>query len=167
MDVYSADVDIQRVNISWNPQSQPFSLVLEDINQIYMLTVTSSNTHPQTLQLHQPFYVFTAPEGAPPCEVYNFSVTATYVGATYTGAGCSVPSPVLSRMLPSLPDISRLESSVEYSLEKHSDSSIALNVSFMVSCSDVVRYKQVVQRVYVQPTACTRVLNQGLYPYSE
>ena len=143
MDVYSADVDIQRVNISWNPQSQPFSLVIEDINQIYTLTVTSSNTHPQTLQLHQPFYVFTAPEGAPPCEVYNFSVTATYVGATYTGAGCSVPSPVLSRMLPSLPGINRLEFSVEYSVEKHSDSSIALNVSFMVSCSDVVRSKQV------------------------
>ena len=117
--------------------------MIEDINKTYTLTVTSSNTHPQTLQFHQPFYVFIAPEGAPPCEVYNFSITyITYVGATYAGAGCSVPSPVLSRMLPSLPDISRLESSVEYSLEKHSDSSIALNISFTVSCCDIVRNKQ-------------------------
>jgi hypothetical protein len=41
--------------------------------------------------LNESHYHFTAPEGAPPCEVYNFSVTATYVGATYTGAGCSLP----------------------------------------------------------------------------
>ena len=101
VDVQSADIDIQTANVSWNPSSQPFSLVIEDINQIYTLTVTSNNTHPQTPQLHQPFYIFNAPDCAPPCEVYNFSVTATYVGATYTGAGCSVPSPVLSRMLPS------------------------------------------------------------------
>ena len=141
MDVQSADIDIQTANISWNPPNQPFSRMIEDTNQIYTLTVTSSNTHPQTLQLHQPFYIFNAPDGAPPCEVYNFSVTATYIGASYTGAGCSVPSPVFSRMLPSLPDISRLESSVEYSLEKHSDSSIALNVSFTVSCCDIVRSK--------------------------
>ena len=104
MDVQSADIDIQTANISWNPPSQPLSLMIEDINQIYTLTVTSSNTRPQTLQLHQHFYVFIAPTGASPYEVYNFSVTATYIGVNYTGAGCSVPSPVLSRMLPSLPD---------------------------------------------------------------
>ena len=62
------------------------------------------------------YYYFTAPEDAPLCEVYNFSVTATYVGATYTGAGCSIPSPVLSRMLPSLPNVDELESSLSYSL---------------------------------------------------
>ncbi len=62
--------------------------------------------------------MFTAPEGAPPCEVYNFSVTATYVGATYTGAGCSATSPVVSSMFPSLPDQRILELSVNYSLEK-------------------------------------------------
>ena len=45
--------------------------------------------------------MFTAPEGAPPCEVYNFSVTATYAGATCT-------SPVLNIMIPSLPDIKYL-----------------------------------------------------------
>ena len=53
-----------------------------------------------------------------------------------------VPSQVLSRMLPSQPDILNIESSIEYSLEKSSDSSIILNVSFMVSCCDIVRYKK-------------------------
>ena len=95
--------------------------------------MNSSKTHLQSLQLHEPYYVFTAPEGAPPCEVYNFSVTATYVGATYTGAGCSVPSPVLSRMLPSLPEIYKLESSHRYSLEKYATGDINLSVSFQVS----------------------------------
>ena len=140
MDVHSEDIDIQTVNISWNPPSQPLSLMIEFLNQIYTLTVNRSNTHPQTFQLYKPFYIFTAPEGAPPCEVYNFSVTTTYVGATYTGGGCSVSSTVLSRMLPSLPDISRLESSIGYSVEKYyyyldTVSSIALNISFMVSCN--------------------------------
>ena len=123
-----------------------------------MLTVTSSNTQPQILQLDQPYYVFTASEDAPPSEVYNFSVTATYVSATYTGAGCSVPSPLLSRMLPSLPDIQTVESSIEYSLEKSSDSSIVLNVSFMVSCCDIIRNMKF--RGCILYCLILRVLNQ-------
>ena len=68
--------------------------------------------------LNESNYHFTAHEGAPPCEIYNFSVTVTYVGATYTGAGCSVPSPVLSRMLPSLPSINYFSDSISYHLVK-------------------------------------------------
>ena len=80
-------------------------------------------------------HVYTAhvPEDPPPCEIYNFSVAATYIGATYTGAGCSVPSPVINRMLPSLPDISRLESTLKYSVSADSQG-VTLTVSFMVSC---------------------------------
>ena len=88
----------------------------------------------ESFQLHDPYSLFTAPEGAQPCEVYNFSVAAAYVGATYIGDGCSVPSPVYSRMLPSLPNISRLESSLNYSLEKNSSEGVALRVTFVVSC---------------------------------
>ena len=136
------DIGIQTVNISWSPLSIPHSLMIQDINQTYTLTVTSSNTQPQMLQSYQPFMyniLFAAHKGAPPCEIYNFSVTATYGGATYTGAACSVPSPVLSRMLPSLPDNRRLESSLEYSLEKEPDRNIILNASFMVSYDDTVK----------------------------
>ena len=110
----------------------------QGINLSYSLKVVtnSSTIPPQSFQVHEPFYTFTAqPESSSPCEVYNFSITAhaTYVGATYTGAGCSVPSPVLSRMLPSLPDISRLESTLKYSISTDS-AGVTLNVSFMVSC---------------------------------
>ena len=59
--------------------------------------------------------MFTAPEGAPHCEVYSFSVTATYVSATYTGTSRSVRSPVLG-----MQDATFLprKSSLNYFLEK-------------------------------------------------
>ena len=124
MTINTNDVRLQTVNISWSLQS----------HSIYTLTiVTGHNTQSQILQLDQPYYVFmnNASEGIPPCEVYNFSVTATYVGATNTGAGCSVPSSVISRMLPSLPDISGLVSSINVSLENQS-TRITLTTSFQV-----------------------------------
>ena len=115
--VDSSDVnESQSANISWNAAND--SSLIPDGSLTYLLTVTSANTPNQVFETQASNYVFSASEGALPCEVYNFSVTATYVGATYTGAGCSVPSPVLSRMLPSLPDISRLQSSQNFSLEK-------------------------------------------------
>ena len=138
MDVYVEDIDIQTVNISWSPLRLPLSLMIQDINLVktYILTVTTMASNTQILQLYQSFYVFTAPEGAPPCEVYNFSVTAAYIGATYTANGCS---PALSKMLPSLPDINRLESSLEYVLEKGFDRNIFLKASFLVSCDGIVK----------------------------
>ena len=124
--VTTTDDSLQSVNVTWSPLSS------HNTQQQYTLSVASDNTELQTVQSLKPFYVFTAPEDAPPCEVYNFSVTATYVGATYTGAGCSVPSPVISKMLFSLPDITGLESSISFSLEKLS-TGITLTTSFDVS----------------------------------
>ena len=115
----------QSLNISW--------IVPHETNRTYNLTVINSTNQQLVFTLQKPNYIFTVPEGAPPCEVYNFSITATYIGATYTGVGCSDASPVLSRMLPSLPNISRLESSLEYALEKQSTSFVVM-VSFEVSC---------------------------------
>ena len=115
------------INLSWRQEPQG----LDDAALIFLLTIShGSSSHNMTL--NDSYYHFTAPEGAPPCEVYNFSVTATYVGATYTGAGCSVPSPVLSTMLPSLPSIDRLESSLNFVLSKKSGG-LSLHVSFKVS----------------------------------
>ena len=92
--------------ISWSPS--------RIMGVIYSLIIKSGGNTPfsASFDLYQPYHVFTAPEGAPSCEVYNFSVTVTYVGATYTGDGCSVPSPVLSTMLPSLPNIERMNASL-------------------------------------------------------
>ena len=113
------DVHLQVANISWSPVQQPTV-------ESYTMTVTSSNMRPQSFQLDtSPYFMFTAPEGVPPCEIYNFSVTATYVGATYTGAGCSVPSPVISRNLPILPDITKFEA---YLLQKESSGVVTLRL---------------------------------------
>ena len=115
----ATDLHLQIINISWSSLNQ----------SIYTLTINSNTDQPQILYLNQTYYVFTALEGAPPCVIYNFSVTATYIGATYTGADCSVPSPVINRMLPSLPNIGP----AIFSLEKQSiGSGITLNSSFEV-----------------------------------
>ena len=120
------DVCLQVVNISWTPLN---------FNESYTLKVNSKNAQPQVYGLQRTLkcFIFTAPDSAPPCEVYNFSVTATYVGTTYTGAGCSVPSPVLSIMLPSLPDKVGLESSLNYSLRKEDTNAVTGRISIEVS----------------------------------
>ena len=115
------------INITWYSGSE--------INaQIFSLTM-SFGFSSQVITLNGSYYYFIAPEGAPPCQVYNFSVAATYniPGASYTGAGCSVPSPVLSTILPSLPDIDQIESSLSYLLTKQSNGSLALQVLLSVS----------------------------------
>ena len=125
----ATDTDrLQTSNVSWSFLSS--LLNPDDEKRTYELTVMSTNTPHQTLQLSEPYFVFTAPEGAPPCEIYSFSITAinNTVGVTYTGDGCTQ---VLSTMLPSLPDISRLEESLSYSLEKQSGK-VFLNISFQV-----------------------------------
>ena len=121
---------VHSINVSWS-QMLPVAAA-SNVMQTFSLTI-SHGSHTKTISLNESYYHFTAPKGAPPCEVYNFSVTATYVGATYTGAGCSVPSPVLSRMLPSLPNISGLESSLNFSLTRQSDGRVTLRVYFLVS----------------------------------
>ena len=109
------DVDASVVNISWSGLS---AVNLLNVVQNSTLSITYGPNWKTVINTTEHHYSFTAPEGAPPCEVYNFSVTATYVGATYLGACCSVPSAVVSRMLPSLPDIERLDSSLTHYLVK-------------------------------------------------
>ena len=107
-----------------------------DTSQNFLLTI-NYGSNSQVISLNDSSHYFTAPEGAPPCEVYNFSVTAPYsiVGANYTVAGqfCSVSSPVLSRMLPSLPNIDEVESTLSYLLSKKPKRGLALQVLFTVS----------------------------------
>ena len=118
------DAGVSSVNLTWD-------LSVGDVAQIFLLMISNGSSS-DIMSLNESYYHFTAPEGAPPCEVYNFSVTATYVGATYTGAGCSVASIVDNMMLPSLPNKGRLESSLMYSLVQTSKRFI-LNISFEVS----------------------------------
>ena len=137
MDLYAImDIQLQTVKISWSSLSPPQPLLIPDINLTYTLTVTSRNTEPLILQLNEQFYVFTAPKGVTPCEVYNFSVLTTYhdiEGTAYSGDECNVASLEILRMLPSLPDIGKLESSLSHTLRKNATGNITLEVSFSVS----------------------------------
>ena len=134
------DVGVGSVNLTWD-------LPVGGADQIFLLTISHGSSSDK-VSLNDSYYNFTAPEGAPPCEVYNFSVTATYIGATYTGPDCSVPSNIIEMMLPSLPNIARLESSLVYSLVQTSKQFI-LNISLEVSqpgismCDDVHNYYDV------------------------
>ena len=102
------------LHVSWRrTNSSPHNDYLEG-NLTYKLSVKSNDIQPQIFETNKSYQSYTRPSNTSPCEVYNFSVTATPVGATYTGDGCSVPSPVLSRMLPSLPS---MESSINYTLK--------------------------------------------------
>ncbi len=123
------DVGVSSVNLIWD-------LSVGGAAQSFLLTISNeSSNNILSASLNESYFHFTAREGAPPCEVYNFSVTATYVGANYTGAGCSVPS-IVHTMLPSLPNIGRLESSLRlmYSLVQQSEQFI-LNILFEVIIS--------------------------------
>jgi hypothetical protein len=123
--------EINSINLTWSIQELASVPLVDDVAHTFLLTISHGSSRDK-VSLNASHYYFTAPEGAPPCEVYNFSITATYVGATYTGAGCSVPSPVVSTMLPSLPNISQLESSLCYSLMKGGKENIILILSFEV-----------------------------------
>ena len=105
----TGDIVEKGINLSWSRE-------LQSLANFTLRISSGSNSQGNQLNNSESSYYFTVPEGAPPCEVYNFSITATYVGATYTGIGSSVPSPVLSTMLPSLPSISQLKSSLGYVL---------------------------------------------------
>ena len=118
------------INLTWSQES---TLEVDAPRQLFSLKI-NYGSNIRVVSLNESYYNFIAPEGAPPCQVYNFSITATYIGATYTGAGCSVPSPVINTMLPSLPDTNQVESSLSYLLTKQPDGNLMLHVSLSVSC---------------------------------
>jgi hypothetical protein len=115
------DIGLQFINFSWSPLH---------LNESYTLTVNSENTQPQLHESLESSFLFTAPDDAPPCEVYNFTATFDSVGATSGVVGCSV---VFSRMLPSLPNKQGLESSLNYSIEREDANTVSIVVSIKVS----------------------------------
>ena len=121
------DIGLNSVSITW-------SRATVDVGQNFTLEIRHRSELITSVSLNnESYYNFTAPEGSAPCEVYNFSVTATYIGARYIGAGCSASSPVLSRRLPSLPDIKGLERSLKHSIAiEQLSQDIILIVSFEV-----------------------------------
>ena len=114
----------QSLNISW--------IDPHEANRTYNLTVINSANQQWMLTLQKPYHIFSTPEGVPPCEVYNFSVTATYTGAAYIGDDCLESSNVLDATLPSLPQIKSSPSFHNLSLAK-GVGEVALTVYFEVN----------------------------------
>ena len=71
-------------------------------------------------------YIFTDNNRARPCDVYNFHVTAR------NDAGIGNSSEIVTGSLPSLPDISAVEDSLQHSLAK-ANGSVTLRVQFNVN----------------------------------
>ena len=130
------------VNISWILHQLP-----PTTNITYTFRVIWENATAEHFNYEQvtssSSAVFIAPEGAPVCEVYNISVTASYdfFGIINTqNNNCDVSSQLLSMMLPSLPDKKMLELSVEYFLNKErvSRQHVQLRVILLVSNTNLV-----------------------------
>ena len=121
-------LSLNSLNISWSLQ---LTLAL---SPTYTLVVNSSTVN-QSWKLNRTHTVFTSPTAAPPCEIYNFSVTASYdkIGTTYSGAECCVPTSLYDRMVPSAPRFNNIETFPNHSLTNNGYGNLSLAVHFKVS----------------------------------
>ncbi len=113
------------IRISW------LSLPTENVSVWFTLNATNLNdTSSESIiisGISQQHYIFTPTGGGnTPCDVYTFQITAL------DDAGAGDPSEIITRSLPSLPDISQVEDSLQHSLVNTEDG-IKLNVTFDVS----------------------------------
>ena len=85
------------INLSWiwSRESQG----LDDAALRFSLRISNGSSIQEVMLFNESTYYFTVPKRTSHCEIYNFSVIVTYVGAAYIGTGCSVPSPVFSTTL--------------------------------------------------------------------
>ena len=127
------DLGLRSINISWS-QTQ-WLVAISNVTQTFNLTV-SNGTWEDTISLSEPYYNFTALESSSECEIYSILVTATFKikDVNYSWKGCSVTS-TNHTMLPSLPNVDILQSSLKQSLMKEV-MNITLTVFFKVSESN-------------------------------
>lgn len=121
------DIGVQRVNITW-------SQIPQELNTTEQLTLSVSNDKEsliEVLPLSTTYYDFASSEGNTSCTAFTFMITTTLLNSIYNGSCISESNPI-QQSLPSLPNITTLESSVEYSLSKVIYSFV-LSVSFPVS----------------------------------
>ena len=114
---------IGSVRISWDHETR------YEVTVNFTLNVTNLNNSKivSTIvpRIQQQYYISTV-EDPSPCDVYSFQVTAV------NDAGASEPSEIITRNLPSLPDLSPVEDSLHHSLVKSAEG-MMLSVMFNVS----------------------------------
>ena len=104
----------------------------------FTVTVTNlndSSTGPMEVSgIRDQHYIFTL-EDSTSCDVYSFQVTAM------NGAGTGTPSQIITRSLPSLPDISPVQDSLQHSLVRTASGVTLMTVTFNVrTLLDVIIY---------------------------
>ena len=93
-----------------------FTLISTNLNATSANPDSTSGTQDQ-------HYIFTGT----PCEVYSFTVTAMAPGVASSG-----PSEEVTGNIPSSPDISLIENTLQYSLIRTADDNFTLNVTVQV-----------------------------------
>ena len=92
---------------------------------VTVMNLNDSSTGPMEVSgIQDQHYIFTL-EDSTSCDVYSFQVTAV------NGAGTGNTSEIITRSLPSLPDISPVQDSLQHSLARTA-SGVTLSVTFNV-----------------------------------
>ena len=123
-DLAATENGVGSLNISWS------LVTIEGVAVTFTVTVTNLNDsstgpmEPEVSGIQDQHYIFTL-EDSTSCDVYSFQVTAV------NGAGTGTPSETITRSLPSLPDISPVQDSLQHSIVRTA-SGVTLSVTFNV-----------------------------------
>ena len=122
VDLAATENGVGSLNISWS------LVTIEGVAVNFTVTVMNlndSSTGPMEVSgIQDQHYIFTL-EDSTSCDVYSFQATAE------NGAGRGTPSEIITRNLPSLPDISPVQDSLQHSLVR-TTSGVTLSVTFNV-----------------------------------
>ena len=125
-DVMLTPITVNSLRVSWSSPPIPPGVTLYFNLTIFNLNSSSSEPVLMRTDIQTQHYIFTDGNRARPCDVYSFQVTAR------NDAGMGNPSEIITGSLPSLPDMSAVEDSLQHSLAK-ADGSVTMRVQFNVN----------------------------------
>ena len=128
-DVMLTPLTVNSVRVSWSSPPTPPGVTLYFNLTIFNINSSSSEPVLMRTDIQTLHYVFTDDMSqSRPCDVYSFQVTAR------NDVGIDNSSEIITGSLPSLPDISAVEDSLQHFLVKDAELNVAnLTVSFDVS----------------------------------
>ena len=132
-DLAATENGVGSLNISWS------LVTIEGVEVNFTVNVTNlndSSTGPMEVSgIQDQHYIFTLGDSTS-CDVYSFQVTAD------NGAGTGTPSEIITRSLPSLPDISPVQDSLNHSLVRTARLSVTFNVRTLLHAFKLTLYNK-------------------------